>query len=324
VQGRPLRGVFAQRSHRLRELVDVVRRSPLLTATALGVGGFLLGVLILFIDKPFVTTPKRLSDSGPFALWAWLIALQTGFWAAALQPLGAIVRELRPHFRPHRAEVVAPAAAFAALVVTFIVVANVARPLKNPLPNYHVKLVLLNLLGTSVALVGVIGISLVHAALADRFPRERTFDEHDLENLLRLQAQLRRLLALDGVIIGAAVLSSGALRNALLAYYKEIDPTFSFPEEYVLVYGAFFSALLALVYAPAHERQRAVARRLRDAFAPLPSPHEPSWSASYDKRSKLEELFELQLTTTASFRTGVAILTPLSAAAFSLLFGTGG
>jgi hypothetical protein len=59
-------------------------------------------------------------------------------------------------------------------------------------------------------------------------------------------------------------------------------------------------------------------------FAPLPSPHEPSWSASYDKRSKLEELFELQLTTTASFRTGVAILTPLSAAAFSLLFGTGG
>lgn len=312
-----------QRSRRLRRLEDVVRRSPLLTAVVLGGGGFLLGLLILFIDHPFVTTPTSYSHSGQFALWAFLIALQTGFWAAALQPLSAIVRELRAHFRAHRTEVVATAAAFAALVVAFVVGASVARHIDNPLPNFHVKIVLLNLLGASVALVGVIGITLVHAALADRFPQKGTFDEHDVEKLLGLQAHLRRLLALDGVIIGAAVLSSGALRNALLAYNQD-NPTFSFPEEYVLIYGAFFSALLALVYTPAHLRHRDVARRLRDSFAPLPSPHDPSWSASYDKRSKLEELFELQLTTTASFRTGVAILTPLSGAALSLLFGTGG
>jgi hypothetical protein len=204
----------------------------------------------------------------------------------------------------------------------FVVSASVARHIDNPLPNFHVKIVLLNLLGASVALVGVIGITLVHAALADRFPQKGTFDEHDVEKLLGLQAHLRRLLALDGVIIGAAVLSSGALRNALLAYNQD-NPTFSFPEEYVLIYGAFFSALLALVYTPAHLRHRDVARRLRDSFVPLP-PHDPSWSASYDKRTKLEELFELQLTTSASFRTGVAILTPLSGAALSLLFGIGG
>jgi hypothetical protein len=176
-------------------------------------------LLILFIDHPFARTPTRYSHSGEFALWAFLIALQTGFWAAALQPLSAIVRELRPHFRPHRTEVVATAVAFAALVVVFVVGANVARHIDNPLPNFHIKIVLLNLLGVSVALIGVIGITLVHAALADRFPRKETFDEHDVENLLRLQAHLRRLLALDGVIMGAAVLSSGALRNALLAYY---------------------------------------------------------------------------------------------------------
>ena len=142
--------------------------------------------------------------------------------------------------------------AFAAAVLAFILIASIGHQFANPLPGFHTKILLLSVLGAAVALLGVIEITLAYAALDDLFPTSATFDQHDLENLLRLQWQLRRLLLHDGAIIGAAVLSSGALRHALLVYYNTYKrhAGFSFPQEYVLLYGTFLSALLALVYAP--------------------------------------------------------------------------
>jgi hypothetical protein len=193
-----------------------------------------------------------------------------------------------------------------------VLLPRIGHQFANPLPGFHTKILLLSVLGTAVALLGVIGITLAYAALDDLFPENASFDQHDLENLLRLQWQLRRLLLLDGAIIGAAVLSSGALRHALLVYYNTYEPKagFSFPQEYVLPYGAFFRAARARLRTRLRtttQRRPPLPRQRRTA----PIPPRRKLEQRLRQTPKLEELLQLQLTTSASFRTGVAILPPL-------------
>jgi hypothetical protein len=89
----------------------------------------------------------------------------------------------------------------------------------------------------------------------------------------------------------------------------------------VLLYGAFFTLLLAVLYAPVYRRLLEQGRRLVDAVCPVPEPVSAEWSAAYEKRRKLEELLQLQLTTSASFRAGIAIAAPLGSSIFGLLIG---
>jgi hypothetical protein len=95
----------------------------------------------------------------------------------------------------------------------------------------------------------------------------------------------------------------------------------AFPKEHLLRYGAYFSLILALVYAPVYQRLVATGRRLLDDACPADEPVSRDWETSYDKRKKLEELLELGVTTSGSFRAAVAITAPLVSSIVGLLLG---
>jgi hypothetical protein len=291
---------------------------------ALGVGGGLLGLAIIFCDYWWSKPPGSYTGTGEFKLWLFLSVVQPAIWGAALVPLWSILRSLRQHWAPNKREIVATSAVFAALVLSFIVGSTSLSPIPNPLPHFQAKLLVLSLLAAAVGIAGAVGISLVHAALEGFAGREGSA-ETLLADYLRLREQLRRLLAIEGIIIGAAVLASGALRHAVLSYAPSANVHFlepgMFPPEYILIYGAYFSGLLVLLYAPTFNRFLAVGRALRDRYASLGPPDSEGWSAAYDRRRKLEDLLELGMTTTGSFRTGVAIFAPLASGFLGLLVG---
>jgi hypothetical protein len=285
--------------------------------------GAAVGFAIFYVDWPFGPKASPFTATGQYRLWILIICAQTALWGAAAIPIWASIRAYSAQWPGHKREIATAVGLLALLVLGFVVVAAVRSGLRldYPLPHHRWKFGVISVLGSIVALAGAAGIVLVHSALGSVPTRGRS-EADQIGDFLRIRADLHRLLTIEGAILGAAILSTGALRNAILAYGHEPNPTYSFPPEYVLLYGAYFSAVLALLYAPTYSRLLSVGGQLRDSFFPLESPRSETWSDWYDKRKRLEELLKLQVTAGESFRTGVAILTPLASGLVGLLLHT--
>jgi hypothetical protein len=262
--------------------------------------------------------PHAFTETGKFRLWLFLIGTQTALWA-----LGAGVFQLLLRTSPladvayaARRTAWSATAAVGLPVLGFVAVATVASTLDYDLPGHKAKVTILSFLGAGVALMGVHALARVHFALRHkRLPAT----VRGIEAYLDLRAVIERVLAVEGAILGAAILASGALRNVVVASNGDKDS--AFPKEDLLLYGAYFSLILVLVYAPVYQRLVATGRRLVDDACPGEEPSSPDWAASYDKRKKLEQLLELQLTTSGSFRAAVAISAPLVSSIVGLLLG---
>jgi hypothetical protein len=165
-----------------------------------------------------------------------------------------------------------------------------------------------------VGVGAIIGVWLVGFAFRelsrDRFPSART-----LTHFLQLRDELNVLLAIVGAIVGLGTLATGALRNAVVAVGVR------FPSQYVLIFGLYYSALIALAYAPSYVAMRAAGEAIRERSAPLVSPLDPTFADVVAKRKTLDELMQLNLSATSSFKAGVAILTPLAGSLVALLIG---
>jgi hypothetical protein len=122
-------------------------------------------------------------------------------------------------------------------------------------------------------------------------------------------------------MVGLGTLTKGALRQAFLATGG--NPKL-FPAEYVLIHGAYFSALLALVYVPTHALLAEVGDRLVDAVFPALSPDldlrkSAGWQTD---RKALEDLLQVGTAATDDLRASLSILAPLATGVVSVWLGT--
>jgi hypothetical protein len=115
-----------------------------------------------------------------------------------------------------------------------------------------------------------------------------------IEELLQMRSELRRFWRGAALLIAFVVIVAGGLRNALNAYVESYTPSFGpIPATGLLLYGAFFALLLAVVSLPGYVAWQARVRDLRDRLHPIPDDGRPSpeW---YLARSNLEALLELR------------------------------
>lgn len=105
----------------------------------------------------------------------------------------------------------------------------------------------------------------------------------------------------------------------------------------MLVFGLYFSGLLALAYAPAQVTLQQVGRnlvsRITGASSSASNGDEPPAGTSptfaerviarEEVRTKLEAALQINLATTETFKSSVAIFTPLAGSLVALLLGTG-
>jgi hypothetical protein len=277
--------------------------------------------------RPFIAT-------GQFHLWLFLLAAQAALWALALIPLTTSLRALWRFGRGQWYRIAASTTMLAAcLVVVSVVSASSTAERRYPLPSHQLKLTIIVLIGSMVALVGAVTMALVHSALRGLAQTDLGTERarrDSAQTLLMLRDSLQRILGIEGAIIGVAVLATAGLRNAVLVYGDTVrahpllyphTPVPHFPPEDVLIYGAAFSAFLALFWAPIYRRMTAVAARMCDAIAPPIAPDE-SWADWEERRRSVEEYLGLTATTTETFRSTVAILTPLLSALLGLLLKT--
>jgi hypothetical protein len=327
---------------------DTIRRSgaglkagPQLGATilprstaelALNCAGFFVGLLIMTGDYlvaggsqdslswQFLASPKAM-------VWIFLVAGQFSFWAAIVEPLWRWRSRPRLDYglrltREILLKLLAAIVFFAlpGFFLVFIV------PDSN-LAHHDLKMALVNLIAMIVALIAVTGIWYVRAALEATFagkgPRHRPVAsvQEGIQVLLDRRAYLQRFITLLGAMIALATLAKGALRQAYLATGG--DPS-AFPSEYVLLQGAYFTGLLALVYIPTFTVLNTIGADLLESTYPVTAPdldwaNLAQWQAN---RKSLEELLQLQSGAVDNLRASVSILAPVATSVITVLLGT--
>jgi hypothetical protein len=298
---------------------------PLKRLFVLAALGGAAGALTIFFDNFFrAWEPEQWHAvrTGPYTVWILLLCLQPAVWGAALVPLWRTVKPLLPYWNAAKSDLTFLMLAFALAVGVGFAAGPLLTRFPDFLPWYHWKLLGLSIVGGFIGLLAVFGMWLAHVKL--RQMARAPVTEKSVAEFLAVRETLHNLLLFVGALIGMAILAAGAERQAIAAYSaltNANDPG-RFPAEYVLVYGIYFSALLALAYVPVHLTLTAVGCRLREHYFPLPLPSDDKWAEICGKRDTFDGLLQLRTGPGTALKASAAILTPLIASMTGLLLGT--
>ncbi len=252
---------------------------------------------------------------GTFGFHIWVVTLgaQTAFWGVIAIPLWRSLRTFREEIRSHRLGVFGTALAFIAILAGGPVAMRLPR--LNPLDGATWKVTLLSSIGgLAVGIPALTGMVLVQIASRRRF-RSRPPSKRDVERFVAMRNDLQRFLLVAGAMIALTTLATGVLRNALLT--DGLDPA-RFPPELVLLYGAFFTAVIALAYVPAYTALVGAGRRIVELALPMPEPTAPDFGGWYDARKSLSEFLQLEVTVADRLQVGIIVLAPLTSAVLSI------
>jgi hypothetical protein len=305
---------------------------PSMAEIALNCAGFFVGLLIMTGDYvvagsslnqqswEFLVSPKAM-------VWIILVAGQFAFWATVVEPLWGRLSRLQLDYGLRLTREIhlklAAAIVFFALPGYFLVR---IVPDSN-LAHHDLKMALVNFTAMTVSLVAVTGIWYVRAALEATFAVKGAGERpvHSVQDgiqvLLDLRGYLQWFITLLGAMVTLATLAKGALRQAFLATGG--NPS-EFPTEYVLLQGAYFTGLLALVYIPTFTILANIGADLLETAYPITAAdldweNLSRWQAN---RKSLEEILQLRSGAVDNLRASVSILAPVATSVISVLLGT--
>jgi hypothetical protein len=141
----------------------------------------------------------------------------------------------------------------------------------------------------------------------------------DIERIHLLRRHLRSATASLGTVIALAVIATGALNDAVEA--ASLEPL---PETFVLVYGAWFTGVLAAIYLYVFSTLDGRARTIMERAAPLPDPN-PAGAEEFAKSVELRRDLAAELELGGDARKNleglIAVFSPLAGALLSRLGG---
>lgn len=265
------------------------------------------------------TTPRdKVKDAAEFTarpetqLWFALAAATSGLSLAA----GVMV--IQPWLRLlHDVDILAGALSvalpMAAGVLALFGPRWVAGRADLPLPDHLRRVAVVFVLGGLGMLPAASGMLLVGAAAlgADVGSDDALHDT--VGSLVEQRRSLILFLGVAAFIVVLAVVTSAALRQALLAHGRDLPPIT------LLLYGAYFSALIAVLFVPSYLAQQEAARTVVDKLVPIsdttfPKFPEHGW---FERQSDLQAFLGLDVSVVGAFSAAFAVLTPVASAALA-------
>ncbi|MFQ6026950.1 MAG: hypothetical protein ACE5Q6_05470 [Dehalococcoidia bacterium] len=294
----------------------------------LGSLGFGTGLLILVYDTDATESSTLFSGSPQFLVWLFAISVLTAFFFIGSLPIFTRIyqlRELMHNFLRGLSIYLVITVVMIALIVVPIFVPRFVpvfvpdwisqwHSFDYPLAHYVWKLRIITLLGSFlVAGPAATGIWLVYEGVKANekliTSEERQRSLADVEKYVEYGAHLNVFLLILGLAVGMLMLTTGALRYALIATAFANEE--NFPAALVLVYGAYFTLIVALVYIPTRVSLIEAGRKACDDLLPYVSPTNRLWAQRITDRRHLEELLQVGASAVQSFQAGLAILAPL-------------
>ena len=166
------------------------------------------------------------------------------------------------------------------------------------------------------ALPMAIGIWTIQAAIRGSFGVIKARGV-DIKKYIGFRDYLQQFLMALGILLSLFILQSAGYRSAAIA--SGATTAASYPSVLLLLVGAYFTFLIAILYFPAYLDLVSAGKRLLNACFPLPAPGSVSWTEQYAKRKSLEDLLELKVTGEQRFLTSVSLLAPFVSSILTLL-----
>lgn len=202
----------------------------------------------------------------------------------------------------------------------------VAVPQFIPLYLFYWRILALYLFAFAAAgncFCGLILLGIVQRRKGQPVELESTAGGEVIRDILTARSDLRQFLWGAGSLVTGVVVVSSGIRNTLDAYASNYGVDVGVPAVVLLLYGAFFAVLLALISVPTYIAVQARARKLIDTLYPVPHNGRPS-AEWYAARSGLESLLQLRAGTGQRFAAVLGILAPLIISIISAFIPTSG
>jgi lysylphosphatidylglycerol synthetase-like protein (DUF2156 family) len=276
------------------------------------VAAFAAGVILAWV--PFSSEPLPFRETSRYPMWVFLIAIACAscpiVWSHGTSALAKL-----PAHRPPMLEALAYGAWTIALTVGLLVV-PAALPSRGsppvPLPNLGLRLAVVYLAVILAAAPGTIAMYRIWEACQR--------GDGEVADLVAWRSILQSQLAALGALIALGTLTTAALRNALLAAFTTRPD--DFPAEYVLLFGAGLTVVVALLYAPPSERLRRRAQAMVDEAFPVPNQLEGDWQQQLQRRRDLSAVLRTDEMIHNSIQNALIIGGPLITSALTLLVPT--
>jgi len=203
--------------------------------------------------------------------------------------------------------------------IAVLLVAGGLAGLRNPyvMTGQDWKIPLLHVVAGAAALPFFVVLKRIQLCAAEEVGWSTT--AKDIERIRLLRGCLRSATASLGAIIALAVVATGALRNAVEAAH--LTPL---PDTFVLVYGAWFTGVLAAIYLYVFTALDGRARSVLKKAAPLPDPNlaaAEAFATSTKLRGELSAELELGGDPRKNLEGLIAVLSPLAGALLTRLGG---
>ena len=264
------------------------------------------------------------------AVWQVLLSVQVAVWAVfAVTGLRALERVPNPWLRQPTATAAKRArhwrrqtqgflvTVYAAIGLQFVLAAAAGIHGPRLFAAQQPKILFLHALAGLASAPFLVMLKRIHLTATDPDGWSTTAD--DIKRVRSLRRTLRTATASLGTIIALAVVSTGAGRRAMVA-----ADTLPLPESVDLLYGAWFTAILAAVYLYAFAALDGRARAVVEEAAPLCDPRlsdVEGFTARTKLRRELSDELELGGDARKNFEGLVAVFAPLLGALLNQVGG---
>lgn len=286
----------------------------------LGTFGAALGTGIVLYRFNWTEESEKFVRSPEFVVWLFLMVVLMILFFTLPFSIFNDLQHLKPYLARNIKGLIASSSMMAILTFApLFVVQYLWAPIDHhPLVLYLTKIALILAIGfITTILPASIGIWLVHAGLRNAFKEIQPNDEQ-LQLYLLFRDRLQRLILILGTAVGIATLGTGAARKALIAWGVSVE---SYPVSIVLVYGAYYTLIVGLIYLPTFALLTKIGHHLCDTLFPISLQDPAYWTDIYPKRKNLEEILQLHTTTLQSLQGNIPIFAPLLSAIIATLLG---
>jgi hypothetical protein len=290
-----------------------INRAPgswaLVALLAVATAGALIGrsIILHAPDAARVTLNSRAA----LQLWAALIGFLCGYGLAAGVVMTLWSWQLLKTFQPR----VPRMSAFRWFLATVLVLLTVyllsagipaGMVAGRPVHPFSGQVIGVIIVGGVIAIPGLVGFLAVRSLAWN----DSQWDEDprcQILMIVRLRRHLRRLLGAFGLFLTLYVVTTAARRQLVLIIYKHAI----FSQEYVLLSGLLFAAVLALFHVSATMAIDGRCERLLAEYAPVPDPKAEDISTPMSRRENLAAFLGMGASWQKSFQDGIIIFAPL-------------
>ena len=287
----------------------------------LSIAGALLGASIYFFGTPSTPESQAFIVLPEFITWFFINELLFALYPIVALLLWKPIKQLGKYLLHNKLEIfISSFILFALFIFPTVTAANIIKFKPAPLEYADTKILIIETVGFVASTLPVaIGFWLVHIAIRD-IPRDINPLEIRVKEYIRFRDYLQQFLIILGVLLSLLILASAALRKAAIA--SGVTTTDDYPSIYLLLAGAYYTLLVAIIYFPVYTALISTGYQLLDAYFPLLAPDSKSWGDTYPRRKELEDLLELKIAGEQRFLTNITLLGPFVSSIFTLLVGT--